>query len=219
MKIIRTTAVELTTIPAIAYKQKLRTGGSGVKIIRLDQNAYAVVTLDKRTQEPIPYKPFDEQLFPEEAFDEAIDLTLGLPYSSRGNIILSYNDDSNTEEDVVEVEPTKIDMVDSPEYFAITEYYSDHRGKMNYKLMNRDFIKFAAKSKVVSNMIADGKSTDDVMVFVVKSRASNLANLRESLDDEHTVALMRTLDEIDPRSAFKDLRLYINRMQGRNKKR
>ena len=217
MNIIRTTAVELTTIPAIAYKQKLQAGGSGIKILRLDQDIAAVATIDKRTQEAVLYKKFDERLFPIEAFDEAIELTTGLPYSSRGNIKLSFTDAPVAEEDVTDEMPEKVDMVDSPEYLAITEYYSDSKGKMNYSLMNRDFIKFAAKSKVVTDMITSGRTTDEIMGFVVKSRASNLANIKESLDDQHTLSLIETLDEIDPRSAFKELRIYINRMQGRNK--
>jgi hypothetical protein len=42
MNIIRTTAVELSLIPAIAYKQKLASGGAGIKLFRLDQDATAV---------------------------------------------------------------------------------------------------------------------------------------------------------------------------------
>lgn len=218
MNIIRTSAVELTTIPAIAYKQKLKAGGSGIRIIRLDQEAVAVATVDKRTGEAIPYKIFDEKLFPVEALDEAIEMTTGLPYSSRGNIKITVTD-TNQEEDVTDLDIEDIDMVDSPEYQALIEQYCDEKGKLNYMLMNRDFIKFASKSKVVSEMLASGKSTDEILQFVVSSRASTLANSKNVLSQDHIVALIETLDEIDPRSAFKDLKNYIKRLQGRNKKK
>ena len=54
MNIIRTKAVELSTIPAIAYKQKLCSGGAGVKILRLDRDSAAVLTLDKKTGGGVP---------------------------------------------------------------------------------------------------------------------------------------------------------------------
>ena len=55
MNIIRTTAVELAAIPAIAYKQKLSAGGAGIKIFRLDTDASAVFSIDRRTGEAVPY--------------------------------------------------------------------------------------------------------------------------------------------------------------------
>ena len=72
MNIIRTKAVELSTIPAIAYKQKLASGGAGIKIMRADGGS-AVCTIDKRTADMIPYRTFDETLFPMDAFDEETD--------------------------------------------------------------------------------------------------------------------------------------------------
>ena len=218
MNIIRTGAVELTTIPAIAYKQKLATGGSGIKIIRLDQEAEAVATIDKRTAGAVPYRKYDEDLFPMEAFDEAIEATIGLPYSSRGALKVTVTAKPQ-EEDVTEDAVEGVDMVDSPEYQAILDQYMDEKGKLNYALMNRDFIKFAAKSKSVADMLGNDKSTDDIVKFVVKSRAQTLANSKSVLDDQHTDFLIETLDEIDPRSAFKELKNYINRLQSRNKGR
>ena len=218
MNIIRTGAVELTTIPAIAYKQKLTAGGSGIKIIRLDQEAEAVATIDKRTAGAVPYRKYDEALFPMEAFDEAIEATIGLPYSARGALKVTVSAKVN-EEDVTEEADEGIDMVDSPEYQAIIDQYMDEKGKMNYALMNRDFIKFTAKSKIVADMLGEGKSTDEIVKFVVGSRAQTMSNSKNILDDQHTTDLIETLDEIDPRSAFKELKNYINRLQSRNKGR
>ena len=217
MNIIRTKAVELTSIPAIAYKQKLSAGGAGIKILRMDGEQTGVCTIDKRTGEMIPYGPLDTALFPLESFDEAFELTVGLPYSARGNIRLTpiqVQPDDVTEE----APPEQVDMTLSPEYTALVDRYSDEKGKLNYALMNKDFIQFAAKSKTVADLVSTGASRDEILTFVIKSRATMVAGQKESLDDASVNLLIESLDEIDPRSAFKELKAYINRMQARSRR-
>jgi len=212
MNIIRTTAIELTTIPAIAYKQKLASGGAGIRILRLDQDAVAVFTIERRTGEVTPYGIVDKSLFPDEAIDEAIDVTTGLPYSSRGKIKVTVFEEKKEAEDVEETEVEKIDMVDSEEYKAIVERYTDERGKLNYQLMNKDFIQFASRSSTVAEMVDKGIDSEEILLFIVKSRATFISGKKESLSDKDVEFLMETLDEIDPRGAFKELNAHIRRM-------
>jgi len=216
MNIIRTKAVELSLIPAIAYKQKLASGGAGVKLLRLDRDVSAVATIDRRTGEPVSYGKVDFALFPMEAFDEAIELLEGLPYTSRGNIAIQAAPQPAAE-DVAEQPPEKVGMVGSDEYKAIIDRYSDETGRLNYQLMNKDFIQFAAKSKTVADMIGSGASPDDILLFVIKSRAAFISGKKDSLDDNLVQDLMETLDEIDPRSAFKELKAHIKRQLARRK--
>ena len=212
MNIIRTKAIELSVIPAMAYKVKLPAGGSGIKLLRLDADASAAMTVDKRTGDLLPYGKIDSALFPVEAFDEAAELTRGLPFSARGNI--KVNVDAYKETEAAE-EPEEqkeiVCMLESDEYKAIIDRYSDEKGRLNYALMNKDFIQFASKSKVISDMVASKAQLDDIVLFIVKSRATFISGKKESLDDKHTAALIETLDEIDPRSAFKELKSYIKR--------
>ncbi|MCL2498030.1 MAG: hypothetical protein FWF06_05380 [Symbiobacteriaceae bacterium] len=236
MNIIRTKAVELSTIPAIAYKQRLRAGGAGIRVMRLDQDASTMGLIDKRSGDVQTFHGIDPTLFPPEAFDEALELLLGLPYSGRGKIAITVfteaeDDDvvdSKEPEDVDEEQATEVapseeanpellDMTHSAEYLAIVERYSDEKGKLNYQLMNKDFIQFASKSRVVSTMVNDRALTEEIVIFIVKSRAALIAGRKQSLDDLHTAALIATLDEIDPRSTFKELRAHINRMLARRK--
>jgi len=215
MNIIRTTAVELTAIPAIAYKQKLQAGGAGVKIFRLDQDAAAVFTIDRRSGEAVPYGKFDAALFPEEAVAEALEATVGLPYSARGKLTITVFEEPAAAEDVTETETEKVDMVGSDEYKAIVSRYANEKGKLNYTLMNKDFIQFASKSKVVNDLVAAKAPVADIVLFIVKSRATFLSGKKESLEDDEVAALIETLDEIDPRSAFKELSAHIKRMLAR----
>ena len=43
------------------------------------------------------------------------------------------------------------------------EILSDEKDKLNYQLMNKDFIQFASKSKTVSTMIAEKAMAEDVL--------------------------------------------------------
>ena len=206
--IIRTKAVELSAIPAIAYKQKIQQG-SAIKILRLDKDESAVCSIDRRTGEPKSYGKVDAKLFPPEAFEEAIEELCGAPYTARGNITI---DVSKYEPPKAEVLPEeKVDMVGSDEYKAIVDRYSDEHGKMNHALLNKDFMQFAAKSKVVSEMLGNRASVDEILLFIVKSRATFIANKRKSLEDGEVLALIETLDEIDTRGAFKELKAWIKK--------
>lgn len=216
MNIIRTTAVELETIPALAFKQKLlKAGGAGIRLIRLDREAHAVFTIDKRTGEGIAYGEVNEKLFPQEAVEEAIELTHGLPYAKRGKLNIKAFESQRDKEDVTEEDIDDIDMVDSAEYEAIVHRYCDEKGKMNYKLMNKDFIQFASKSKIVTDMVDKGENEESILRFIVKSRATHLSGKKDSPSDKEVDALIETLDEIDTRSAFKETRAYIRRLLAR----
>jgi hypothetical protein len=221
MNIIRSTAVELSAIPAIAYKQKLKSGGAGIRILRLDTGASAVATIDKRTGEAVHYGAVDEGLFPYEAFEEALDLTLGLPFSARGKIAIKAPDaapdqteiDADAHEDADE-----IDILETGEYKALIERYSDEKGELNYQLLNKDCIQFASKSKVVSSMLGEKAQTSDIVLFVVKNRAAYVAGAKEQLPDGPAAKLVEALDEINPRSAFKELKAHINRQLAKVKR-
>jgi len=218
MNIIRTKAMELSAIPAIAYKQKLASGGAGIKILRAD-GPTAVCTIDKRSSDMVPYGSFDESLFPMEAFDEAFELTSSLPYSARGNIKLVEIEEIEPDDVHEEAPAEQVDMTLSPEYIAIVERYCDERGELNYALMNKDFIQFAARSKVVANMVGENASQEAILITVVKSRATEISRQKESLDDSDVLLLIESLDEMNPRSAFKELKAHINRMLSRGKQR
>ena len=223
--IIRTTAVELGNIPAIAYKQKLSAGGSGIKIFRLDRDQSAVFRIDRRSGEAAPYGKYDAALFPDEAVLEALELTIGLPYTARGKLKINFIDEADAPEesaeeesvDVAETETEKVDMVGSAEYAAFIARYTNEKGKLNYTLMNKDFIQFASGSKIVGDMVGNKAKVEDIVLHIIKNRAAFLAGKKDSLSDEETAALIETLDEIDPRSAFKELEAYLRRLLAKGK--
>jgi len=217
MNIIRTKAIELDTIPAIAYKIKLASGGSGIKMHRTDCDDTVFTTIDKRSGGAVLDEKVNPSLFPEAAFDEAVDALAGMPYSARGKVKIVHSSEKEAEEIIAEEMPEEelqeaVDMVGSAEFTAIIDRYSDENGKINYQLMNKQFIQFAAGSKVVSDMVGKKDSVENIILFIVKNRAAYLAGKKEFVTDEEAAALIRTIDEIDPRSAFKELSLHLRKM-------
>ena len=217
MNIIRTKVTELSSIPAMAYKMKLASGGSGIKIHRTDRDETAFAVIDKRTGEALPDARTDKDSFPPEAFEEAFELLTGLPFSSRGRVKVSISDATEADANELEIpEDAPADakascMVDSDEFIALTGMFTDINGKMNYTLMNKQFIQFASKSKTVSDMVGKKDSVEAILTHIIKNRAAYFAGKRDSLSDEDTQALIDTIEEIDPRSAFKELKLHIRK--------
>ncbi|MCL2629921.1 MAG: hypothetical protein FWD49_00170 [Firmicutes bacterium] len=226
MNIIRTTAIELSSIPAIAYKLKIKTGGAGVKIHRLDTPDIATFTVDKRTGTLVPYGKVILEVFPLNAQAEAVSLTAGLPYSSRGMVSkpvvsvakatvaeVSEPEPELVAEEITCEEDERVCMAFSPEYLAIIKEYSDiNSGKLSFQRMNKEFIQFASKSKVVDKLIADKTAVDEIVKFVVKNRAENLSKNKIGISDKELGALMEILDDICVRSAFKELNAHLKRM-------
>ncbi|MCL2379130.1 MAG: hypothetical protein FWC77_08405 [Defluviitaleaceae bacterium] len=219
MNIIRTKVVELEMIPAVAYKIKLKSGGSGIKMHRTDQDMTVFAEVDKRTGDIIIDGRVNESLFPYPAFDEAMDLLAGLPYSARGKVKIMVSDEVEDDEVCTDGAkddlPTACKMLESDEFNAIIDRFSDESGKLNYALMNKQFMQFAQTSKVVGEMIGRRDSENDIRLFVLKNRAAFLANKREHLSDDEAKALLEALNEINPRSAFKELNLYIRKRMAR----
>jgi len=219
MNIIRTKVVELEMVPAVAYKIKLKSGGSGIKMHRTDQNVTVFAEVDKRTGDIIIDGRINEELFPYPAFDEAMELLAGLPYSARGKVKIMVSDDVEDDEictdGAADELPTACKMLESEEFKAIIDRFSDETGKLNYALMNKQFMQFAQSSKVVGEMMGRKESEGDIRLFILKNRAAFYANKREHLTDDEAKALLEALNEINPRSALKELNLYIRKRMAR----
>jgi hypothetical protein len=219
MNIIRTKVVELNTLPAIAYKIKLASGGSGIKLHRTDVEETAFAVIDKRTGDAIPDGRVKADLFPSEAFDEAVEELAGLPYSARGKVRIAVSE-AREDDEVVETTPeectqAEIQMLYSDEFNAIVDRFTDEHGKMNYALMNKQFMQFAQSSKVVADLCGKKAKQDDILVFIVQNRAAFLANKRENISEAQAKALIDAIEDIDPRGAFKELKLYIRKKLAR----
>ena len=109
---IRTKIVELSTIEAVAYRQKLRGGHSGIFIMRYDTAQPGLATLNRNTGEPDPSDNTNLEIFPLEAFKEALELTSGMPYSRRGRIRLSGEKEEVSAQEETEEELATVDSAE-----------------------------------------------------------------------------------------------------------
>jgi hypothetical protein len=208
---IRTIIVELTTIEAAAYRQKLRGGHSGIVIMRYDTDEPGIATVNRKSGEPDPSHNVNLKLFPLEAFKEAMELTYGMPYSRRGKVkLIGEKEDPGTREETAE----ELATVDSDEYEAIVKAYTNRKGELSYDLLNKDFIQFAKSSKFISDMVANRASEDDIRNHVVKVKLESLTGNRE-LTMGQAQLIVEMLDEVSPRHVFKELNDEIRKMLAR----
>ena len=211
---IRTNVVSLTTIKGIAYRQKLLSGGSGIVILREDSAQPGIASISKTSGEAIPTANTSKKLFPQEAFKEAITLTAGLPYRKQGKVQLKG--ESLPEETVSEEEREEEAVVDSAEYGKIVEKYTDKNGKLSYELLNKDMIKFAYASSKVRKMVQDGKSPEDIRLYVVGTKFRNITGNPE-LTDAQVLKMVEFLDEVSPKGVFKQFNDELRKMKAGKK--
>lgn len=226
---IRTDYVRLTTLDGVAYRQKLKAGGSGIVIHKRGINQPGMAYVNKRDAKPVLRDNINREEYPEAAFAEAIELTVGMPYSKRKPIAfpLQHLPAVPTEDEtvapvaeVVEIEETEedavedLDIVNSREYQAIVAQYTDKKGALSYQLINRDFIQFAVRSKPVANMIEAHESVENILLYVVSHRLQTITKAR-NLDDKMVSGIIELLDEVSPRYVFKDLQDEIRKLLAR----
>jgi hypothetical protein len=206
--VIRTKIVELSTIEAAAYRQKLRDGKSGIVILRYDTSQPGLASVNRRTGTPEPSANTNLETFPIAAFQEAIELTSGMPYSRRGAVKLSGDQEAVDSDEEL---PEELATVNSAEYEAIVKAYTNKKGELSYQLLNKDFIQFAKSSKIVADMVANRASVDEIRDYVIKVKLETLTGNRE-LTQAQTKRIVEMLDEVSPRYVFRELNDEIIRM-------
>ena len=201
---IRTGVVELSVIPAVAYRQKLPSGGSGVVIVRRDCKQPGIASISRTSGEAIPTANNPAGQYPAEAFAEAIKLTAGLPYKKRGGITLKEKKFVEAPvEEVPELKEEEI-IVDSAEYQKLVDAYTDKNGRLSYALLNRALIKFAHSSSKVRAMIADGAALETVRDYIVGTKYRAITG-NHDLTDAQIGKLSELLDEVSPKGVFREL--------------
>lgn len=213
---IRTNVVNLTVLPAVAYRQKLPSGGSGIVILRGDVKQPGIASISKTSGEAIPTANTQAKYYPPEAFREAIELTSGLPYRKQGTV--RYTKAKVTEEKAEPAPEQKEEevLVDGYEYKAVVATYTDKNGKLSYDLLNRDLIKFAHSSSKVRSMLAEREPIDAVRLYIVGTKFRNITGNRQ-LTDAQVLKMAELLDEVYPRGVFRELNDTL-RLKAKGKK-
>lgn len=207
---IRTNSVTLSMLPAVAYRQKFASGGSGVVIVRSDATQPGIASISKTSGEAIVSANTPHDLYPQEAFDEAIEQTAGMPYRKQGKpkpyFVEAAEDAPAQEAPVVEDEPVpEVEtIIDSDEYQRIVDAYTDKNGRLSYALLNKELIQFAHSSEMVSRMLAAGEDEETIRLYIVGTKFRNVTE-NKNLTDEQVLKMAALLDEVSPKGVFKEL--------------
>lgn len=196
---VRTNVVNLTVIDAIAYRHKLPGGNTGIVIYRAGISQPGIGAISRTSGEIVPTVNTPKQHYPAEAFAEALELTRGMPYRKLGKVA-KYDGAKEVEEAVVEEEA----VVDTKEYEAIVNAYTDKNDKLSYDLLNRDLIQFAHRSSKVRSMISEKESVEAIRNYVVGMKFRNITN-NHDLKDSQIAKMAEMLDEVSSKGVFKQL--------------
>ena len=213
---VRTEVVTLSVINGIAYRQKLPSGGSGIVILREDSAQPGIASISKTSGEAIPAANTPKKLYPAEAFREAISLTTGLPYKKQGNVRLKG--ELKPEEAPLQEDTAEEIAVESAEYQKIVDRYTDKNGRLSYSLLNKDMIKFAHSSKIVRDMVAEGKSAASIRNYIISNKFKNITG-NQDLTGKELKKIVALLDEVSPKGVYKELNDEIRKMLSKNKKK
>jgi hypothetical protein len=212
--VIRTRLVELSSLEATAYRQKLGNGRSGVVILRSDTPQPGLALLNRNTGEPDLAPNVPPDLFPLEAFKEALELTSGLPYSSRGKVSRAAAASRQGEPAAMEEQenaPEDVATVCSADYAAIVKAYTNRKGELSYDLLNKSLIQAARSNPFVAEMAARKASLDEIRDHVVLANFQAVSGNRGlGLAEMHRIVAL--LDEVSPRSVLRELNDEIRRM-------
>lgn len=215
---VRTDVVNLTVIEAVAFRQKLTAGGSGVTILRYDVDQPGIASISKTSGDAIPSANTSTELYPLEAFKEAIALTSGMPYKKRGSVRLEKKAVKEVapeeSEEVLEEEV----FIDSSEYQKLVDQYTDKNGKLSYELLNRDLIRFAHASKIVRSMLEDGAPLKKTRTYIVCSKFRTVIG-NKKLTEAQILKMAELLDEVSPKSVFKTLDVELRKQSAAKKQK
>lgn len=219
--VIRTRLVELSTLEAVAYRQKLRGGQSGVVILRPDTAQPGLALLNHQSGQPDPAANTPADLYPLEAFQEALELTSGLPYSSRGPVRSPAAVPGAPAPAAVEApaapelaeEPSSADLatVNSADYQAIVKAYTNKKGEISYELLNKALIQAARSNPYVSELVARSASEAEIRDHLVKANFEAVTGNR-AISQAEVNAILELLDAVSPRSVLRDLNEELRRI-------
>ncbi len=208
--VIRTRLVELSSLEAVAYRQKLRGGQVGVVILRQDTPQPGLALLNRQSGAPDPAHNTPADLYPLEAFQEALDLTAGLPYSSRGPVRSPAAVLPGSEADLPvpaelseEPAPDALATVNSADYAAIVKAYTNKKGELSYDLLNKALIQAARSNPFVATMVSNQATLEEIRDHVVKANFEAVTGNR-SLSQGEVHRILELLDEVSPRSVLRE---------------
>ncbi len=209
---IRTKIVELNVIEAVAYRQKLKGGKTGLVVMKFGLNQPGMAIMDRTTGRPVVPANAPKAI-PMEAYAEAGALTEGLTYARHHQFQMLGGTKSQVKNvEIFDEEPEEeLVIVNSQDYTKIINAYKDKHGNFSHLLINRDLLKFAKSSTLVGNLVKNGVSRDEIRKHIVRSRFETITG-NHKISDKEIEQIVSMLDEAHKEGVFKKLNAELQKM-------
>ena len=151
-----------------------------------------------------------------------MELTSGLPYSSRGPVrspgavtsapVAAAASSPDAAPELAE-EPSSADLatVNSADYQAIVKAYTNKKGEISYELLNKALIQAARSNPYVAELVARSASETEIRDHVVKANFEAVTGNR-AISQTEVNAILELLDAVSPRSVLRDLNEDLRRI-------
>lgn len=198
---IRTKSIYIEQYNVVAYRQKIPTGGFDVIVIDTNGDCVGTANINRKTGKPVNLKKNSDAMT-DDVFISAAAATKSLPYHVLAPVNLSGAIDvcENISDDTVCLKESILAQFDE----FVTKF-TDADGKFSHQQMNINFMQFAARSKVVSQMInTEGCTVDEAVKCILKMKAAEMARIILPFKG-YAEALIDMLDELSGVVAFQEL--------------
>lgn len=212
---IRTKLTYIEEHDVFAYRLKFSNGGIGV--IVFNKNGYPSGTADinRKTGKAINHKKNDE-LLSDEVFTKACTATRFLPYHVLPPVTPTGSFIKN--ENIPDTVPCLKESIIA-RFDEFVSKFTESGGEFDRQQINKNFIQFALRSKVVSNMVnTEGCTVEAVMDFILKTKAAETARLILPFNG-YTDALIDMLNDVCGCTAFQELEDVIKRKINKSQKK
>ena len=186
-------------------------------ILRENTAQPGIPSISKTSGEAIPTANTPKRLYPKKAFQEAMELTAGLPYKKQGSVKLDRELFAAEPEPEAEGPVEEEAIVDSAEYQKIIDQYTDKNGKLSYALLNKAMIRFSYSSSKVRQMVRAEESVEAIRLYTVGTKFRNITG-NKNLTDAQVLKMEDLLDEVSPKGVFKEFNEEIRRQLKKNAK-
>jgi len=104
-----------------------------------------------------------------------------------------------------------LSTVSSNDYASIVKTYTNRKGELSYELLNKTLIQAANSNPFITTMVSQGASLEEIVDHVVKVNFEAVTGNRQ-LSTAEVQSIVGLLDEVSPRSVFRELGDEIRKM-------
>lgn len=211
MQIIRTACVELSIIPALAYKHKVEDNKTILCITRLDKKQIALFLVQKPTGELKALQTVNSKYFPPKAIYEAIQRLEGELFYLKYPVLL-HSEQKYVEVTKNNINEQQIEIINSFSYKTFVHQYSDSKGCLDINRLNATLIQMAMESQIVLEMLKQKKLVETIINYLVEKNIMLYTGAQSKLTKEQLKLFIDLLQDTEVGDIFSSLKQFVQNM-------